>query len=266
MMRSCLNSLTLGSIISAVHARGGSSSAAGTKWNLRDFENLITFGDRFEAIYFSLQTAYSAKICLSSYSYTDEGRLAYFYDHNGNPVPIGTILPPAPFESASGVTWDRWVATHTNATLFDYATGGAVCSNDIVKKYFPGIATPIPDVLGSEIPSFIGDAKYINSSTGTNTVYGHNRLPYNSVYALWIGTNDLGSGSFLTDSTFAGTSIVNYTSCVFEVFDALYAAGGRNFILMNTAPLQLSPEYGILDGVGPNGYWQDKVCALHCCI
>jgi hypothetical protein len=53
--------------------------------------------------------------------------------------------------------------------------------------------------------------------------------------------------------------VVNYTGCVFEVFDAIYAAGGRNFVLMNNAPLQLSPEYGILDGVGPNQYWQDKV-------
>jgi len=76
---------------------------------------------------------------------------------------------------------------------------------------------------------------------------------------LCQGTNDLGSGSFLTDSTFAGTTIVNYTRCVFEVFDAIYAAGGRNFVLMNNAPLQLSPEYGILDGVGPNQYWQNKV-------
>jgi hypothetical protein len=62
-----------------------------------------------------------------------------------------------------------------------------VCSNNIVEKYVPGIVEPIPDVLGSEIPSFIGDANYINPSTGTNTVYGNNRKADNSVYALWIG-------------------------------------------------------------------------------
>lgn len=186
------------------------------------------------------------------------------------------MLPFSPVDSDGGIIWDRWVSIYTNATLFDYATAGAVCSNGIVKKYVPGIANPIPDVLGSEIPSFIGDTKYINSSTGTNTVYGNNRKADNSVYALWIGmyqnsaentallslcqgTNDLGSGSFLTDSTSVGTTIVNYTSCVFDAFDAIYAAGGRNFVLMNNAPLQLSPEYGILDGIGPNQYWQDKV-------
>lgn len=40
------------------------------------------------------------------------------------------------------------------------------------------------------------------------------------------GTNDLGLGSFLTDSTASGTSILNYTSCVFDVFDALCTPGG----------------------------------------
>ena len=79
---------------------------------------------------------------------------------------------------------------------------------------------------------------------------------------LCQGTNDLGAGSFLTDSTVPGTTVVNYTTCVFEVFDAIYASGGRNFVLMNVAPLQLSPMYGILDGVGPNQYWNNKVRML----
>ena len=120
-------------------------------------------------------------------SYTDEGRLGYFWNHGGTPVPIGTVLPFSPVDSDGGIIWDRWVSIYTNATLFDYATAGAVCSNNIVKKYVPGIANPIPDVLGSEIPSFIGDTKYVNPETGTNTVYGTNRKADNSVYALWIG-------------------------------------------------------------------------------
>jgi hypothetical protein len=46
-MRSLLlNCITLGSTISLVYARGG-SSAVGTKWDLRKLDNLITFGDRF---------------------------------------------------------------------------------------------------------------------------------------------------------------------------------------------------------------------------
>jgi len=40
-----------------------SSSAAGTKWNLSKFDNLITFGDRFVVVYFTSRTIYSTNIC-----------------------------------------------------------------------------------------------------------------------------------------------------------------------------------------------------------
>jgi hypothetical protein len=113
--------------------------------------------------------------------------LSYFWGHNGTSVPIGTVLPFEAVTSDGGIIWDRWVSIYTNATLFDYATAGAVCSNEIVKKYIPGVVAPIPDVLGSEIPSFIDDTHYVNPSTGTNTVYENNRKADNTVYALWIG-------------------------------------------------------------------------------
>jgi hypothetical protein len=57
------------------------------------------------------------------------------------------VLPFDPQTSDGGIIWDRWVTIYTNATLFDYATAGAVCFNHIVKKYVPGIANPIPDIL-----------------------------------------------------------------------------------------------------------------------
>jgi hypothetical protein len=115
----------------------------------------------------------------------------------------------------------------------------------------------MPDVMGAEIPSFQADVNFINSTTKTNTVFT-DRRPDNTVYSIWIGTNDLGAGTFLTDSTVPGTTLTNYTECVFQAFDAMYAAGGRNFVLMNVGPLQLTPGYAIL-GTGPNGYWPDKV-------
>lgn len=54
--------------------------------------------------------------------------------------------------------------------------------------------------------------------------------------------------------------LADYTGCVYAVFDALYAAGGRNFVLMNTVPLHLAPLYAndTLHGVGDNQYWPEK--------
>lgn len=79
---------------------------------------------------------------------------------------------------------------------------------------------------------------------------------------MFIGTNDLGAGAFLTDSSLGETTIPDYVDCVFEKFDRLYKAGGRYFVLFNTAPLELSPLYGLPEneGLTVSKYWKDKVC------
>lgn len=88
-------------------------------------------------------------------------------------------------------------------TLYDYAVAGAVCSNDITPRFFAAINANFPSVLEYEIPAFIADSKVDNIATG---------LPYfepaknasNSIYALWIGTNDIGVDAFITDSQVPG--------------------------------------------------------------
>lgn len=39
------------------------------------------------------------------------------------------------------------------------------------------------------------------------------------------------------------TNITSYIDCVWSVFDTIYETGGRRFVLLNTAPLQLAPLY-----------------------
>lgn len=80
------------------------------------------------------------------------------------------------------------------------------------------------------------------------------------MYAIWIGTNDLGNNAFLTDSQVAGKTLTDYTNCVFEAFDKLYAFGGRYFVLINVAPLDLLPQYANSSesGVAVSRFWQDK--------
>jgi phospholipase/lecithinase/hemolysin len=81
-----------------------------------------------------------------------------------------------------------------------------------------------------------------------------------TVYSIWIGTNDLGNDAFLTDSQVPGTTLVNYTDCVFSTFDSLYANGGRHFVLMNLAPLNLLPQYATPANGGRNAtkFFPDK--------
>lgn len=198
----------------------------------------------------------------SAQSYTDESRLSYFISHNGSAPPPGLLLPESNSTAGGGITWDRWVSDYTGAKLYDYAVAGAVCSNNIIYRYLPQIYGPFPDVV-YEVNAFEADIKYVNASTGTNTLYT-NRRSDNTVYSMWIGTNDLGVDAFLTDSSLHDTVIPDYIDCIYDRFDSIYKDGGRYFVLMNTAPLQLSPLYGLPEagGVSVSQYWPDKVKIL----
>ncbi|KAH8659248.1 GDSL lipase/esterase [Tricladium varicosporioides] len=208
----------------------------GSKAWVKDFKNLVAFGD----------------------SYTDESRLGYFFSHNGSAPPPGLLLPESTKTAGGGITWPRWVSNYTGAMLYNYAVSGAVCDNSMIYRYLAGIFGPFPDVK-YEVSAFEADIAFVNSSTGTNTLYT-NRKSDNTVYSMWIGTNDLGNGAFLTDSSLHETTIPNYVACIYDRFDQIYKAGGRFFVLMNTAPLQLSPQYGMpgKGGTVASNYWPDK--------
>ncbi|TVY82306.1 Acetylesterase [Lachnellula suecica] len=201
-----------------------------------DFKNLVAFGD----------------------SYTDESRLSYFIAHNGTAPPPGQLTPFSNDTAGGGVTWDRWVADYTGAMLYDYAVAGAVCDNDIIYRVLSSVVGPFPDVV-YEIGAFEDDISYINATTKSNTLYT-DRGADNTVYSMWIGTNDLGVNAFITDSSLHSTLIPDYIDCIYNKFDAIYKAGGRYFVLMNTAPLQLSPLYGVpgAGGVSVSQYWPNK--------
>ncbi|KAG9002776.1 hypothetical protein FRB94_004723 [Tulasnella sp. JGI-2019a] len=166
-------------------------------------------------------------------SYTDEGRLGYFINHNGSAPPVGYVPPISNATSTGGYIWPRIVANNTGVTLHDYAVSGAVCSNELTPRYFAGINAPFPAVQEYEIPAFIADnkAKPVNPAT--------------TMFSIWIGTNDLGNGAILTDEHLPGVTLVNVTDCVVDAVQKLYNAGARNFIFQNVAPLQYVPQYAL---------------------
>lgn len=54
-------------------------------------------------------------------------------------------------------------------------------------------------MIDDQLPSFVADVQ-------SETLYA-NRTADNTVYALWIGTNDLGIAGFLTDRQAPGVSM-----------------------------------------------------------
>ena len=155
-----------------------------------------------------------------------------------------------------GRPWPQYVAQYSGAHVYNYAVSGAVCSNDITPRTFAAINAPFPAVEQYEIPAYIADSKYVYPN-GTKFL---DDPVDETVYSIFIGTNDLGNYAFISDAQVPGTTIVNYTDCVFNAIQSIYDNGGRYFVLQNVAPLQLSPQYGLpgKGGLASTQYWPDK--------
>ncbi|USW54667.1 Putative GDSL lipase/esterase, SGNH hydrolase superfamily [Septoria linicola] len=231
--------LTLGSLLteaSASHAGHGRGSPWHSPnncsaWDLKKFTSLVTFGD----------------------SYTDDSRAGYFAENNGTAPPVGYDNPVNYNSASGGRAWPQYVKQYSGINLYNYAVSGAVCSNTITpRNFYPTFL--FPSVEEYEVPAFEADSKYIKPD-GTKFMYNPSD---ETVYSIWIGTNDLGNNALLTDSQVKGTNIVNYTDCVYDQLKRLYDQGGRYFVLQNVAPLNLAPMYATLENggmSGPSRYW-----------
>lgn len=138
---------------------------------------------------------------------------------------------------------------YSGVNVYDYTRSESVCDSTFSPSSRRGVKQ-------DQIPSFLADNEYVNS-TGQGVL---DNPSAETVYAIWIGTNDLGNAVFLTDSQPKGMPVNNYTDCVFEQLDRLYAIGARRFVVLNIAPLDLSPQYALPenDGVTSSRCWKDK--------
>lgn len=137
---------------------------------------------------------------------------------------------------------------------YNYAVSGASCTNEITPIRLEGKL--IPTVREYEVPTYISDSKHTDPE-GKKAL----DIPANeTVYSIWIGTNELGNQGFLSDAETKGKTIPDYLECVYSAVDQLHANGARYFVLMNVAPLQLSPLCATPEngGVGKTWAWPNK--------
>jgi hypothetical protein len=151
------------------------------------------------------------------------------------------------------------IGTRLQQVTYQYAVSGAVCSNEITPRITSvgSINAPFPDVVGYEIPAFMSHKSFV--CLENNTAFMN--IPANkTVYSMWIGTNNLGNGAFLTGSKVPGKNVIDYINCIYETFDNLYGTSGKYFVLMNLLRLNLAPQYVLpsADGVKRNNYFQGE--------
>lgn len=58
-----------------------------------------------------------------------------------------------------------------------------------------------------------------------------------TMYTLWIGTNDLGYDGLLKGHTVGGATVINTTTCALSWIEAMYKNGARNFLFQNVSSL-----------------------------
>lgn len=102
--------------------------------------------------------------------------------------------------------------------LFPFARSGATCSNNITFR-------PFPSVFESQLPLYF--AEKANGTLRLN--------PEETIYTLWIGTNDLGANALLTGEGANGVTVVDVVSCAVNWVKTLYRSGARNFLFQNVS-------------------------------
>ncbi|KAF7321510.1 Carbohydrate esterase family 16 protein [Mycena kentingensis (nom. inval.)] len=151
-------------------------------------------------------------------------------------VTFGDSYTDVVFTGDAAVAWPTYAADYANVQLHPFARAGATCSNNLTFR-------PFPPLFESQIPLFLDEI-----------VNGTLHLPpAQTIYTLWIGTNDLGVSALLTGSVEPSVSLVDVTECMVNWLKTLYAHGARNFIFQNMIPLELTILYAA-DSY-PNRYW-----------
>ncbi|KDR73974.1 hypothetical protein GALMADRAFT_227695 [Galerina marginata CBS 339.88] len=138
-----------------------------------------------------------------------------------------------------GTAWPVYASGFAKVKLFPFARSGATCSNNITFR-------PFPSLFESQLPTYF-------NATGTSPTSGKAGTlnPAQTLYTLWIGTNDVGSNALLTGSDKA--SLVDVTTCMINWVKVLYASGARNFLFQNMLPLDKVPLYS--PNSYPNRFW-----------
>ncbi|KDR73972.1 hypothetical protein GALMADRAFT_596103 [Galerina marginata CBS 339.88] len=152
-----------------------------------------------------------------------------------NLVTFGDSYTDVGIVSDGGTPWPIYASGYAKVKLFPFARSGATCSNNITFR-------PFPSLFERQLPAYFN----ATPEKGPGSLN-----PAQTIYTLWLGTNDVGSNALLTGSDKA--SLVDVTTCMINWVKVLYASGARNFLFQNMIPLETVPLYAPVSY--PNRYW-----------
>ncbi|KAH7061744.1 carbohydrate esterase family 16 protein [Auriculariales sp. MPI-PUGE-AT-0066] len=143
-----------------------------------------------------------------------------------NLVTFGDSYTDVASPGDGGVAWPVYAAGYNSMALYPFAQSGAVCSVNLTPR-------PFPSVTEQQVPAFLAQL-----DNGTISINQHE-----TIYTLWVGTNDVGKAALVSGNGMPGVSIVDTTTCAVNWVRTMYKAGARNFLFQNMIALEKTPMY-----------------------
>ncbi|KAF2456920.1 hypothetical protein BDY21DRAFT_386323 [Lineolata rhizophorae] len=159
-----------------------------------------------------------------SYSQTGfdpDGTLANDQNPLGNPEFPG-------WTTSGGRNWIGYLLSAFNSSVlwnYNFADGGATTSAELIEPYEP------------TVQSFVDQVQLFRQGVSAHP-YEAPWSSANTLFAVWMGVNDVGNGWYRDDWDGLVPQIMDV---YFDQLDLMYDVGGRNFALLNVPPINRSP-------------------------
>jgi len=153
------------------------------------------------------------------------------YTTDGYNISAGVNSPNPGYTSSNGPNWVEYLGGTYNITdtkVFNLASGGATIDAALVAPYLPTVLSIVDQVsqfseyLASKPPGAEWDSS-------------------NSLFAVWIGINDVGNSYGWTNVTSLPLFYTELMDRLFEQVEILYLAGARSFLFMTVPPTNRAP-------------------------
>jgi len=154
------------------------------------------------------------------------------YTTTGFNISAGVNSPDPGFTASNGDNWVQYLRDVFNVTdtrVFNLAVGGAVTDNNLVTPFMPNIPSLVDQT--NQFVQFLAP-KPAGAQWSSN----------NTLFAIWIGINDVGnswSWTNVTQSGFHHTIMDRY----FAQVEKMYQGGARSFLFLSVPPIDRSPLF-----------------------
>ncbi|EJD02213.1 uncharacterized protein FOMMEDRAFT_147265 [Fomitiporia mediterranea MF3/22] len=152
------------------------------------------------------------------------------YTTDGFNISAGVNSPVPGFTSSNGQNWVQFLGgtyNITNTKVFNLASGGATIDAALVTPFEPTVLSIVDQV--AQFDQFLAPKPEGAQWSGNN-----------SLFAIWIGINDVGNSFAWTNVTQSGFHQV-LMARLFKQIEDLYQYGARNFLFLTVPPTNRAP-------------------------